>query len=478
MKITRLHRKNDQTGSAMLSVMILMLVIISGIAALASYVSATVQMADRRTDMITAIQFSQGGAAIGADDLNRALTNNTAALFVNLVGNSVAYSVRTDLGNALQKVFEKKVASPFSNQTVNVQIWMTNSTTPTKATIKCTAVVGKVTHTSQLNVNMVFGFGAAIISDSPGSSSTTPDKSAGLAGNVAVNGSSSGITVVDGGAGLAIWANGHANVDTLATVPAAAVLQSCFNTANKIPDYTLDGSTDQLFDFNRFKAASDVMGTHYTNLNNFFTNLNNAMASPAGALEGIIVVDIKKTDPYIGDFNATKMPNGIKVRGTLIFNFSSEYSPTDKLINTNKMEINPADMTGFDATKPSTYKTGYPPTFTNPARKASNVDITSKGFPNFNPSDDLPALMYNIGILDIHGQANICGVMYSPSYSEIENKYNNQIQYFKGSIIVGGGVYYENLKNSKSVISYDPLALDLLATSATKGKRVVATNWE
>lgn len=112
MKITRLHRKNDQTGSAMLSVMILMLVIISGIAALASYVSATVQMADRRTDMITAIQFSQGGAAIGADDLNRALTNNTAALFVNLVGNSVAYSVRTDLGNALQKVFEKKSPLP------------------------------------------------------------------------------------------------------------------------------------------------------------------------------------------------------------------------------------------------------------------------------------------------------------------------------------------------------------------------------
>jgi len=49
--------------------------------------------------------------------------------------------------------------------------------------------------------------------------------------------------------------------------------------------------------------------------------------------------------------------------------------------------------------------------------------------------------MYNIGILDIHGNANISGVLYTPSFVEIENKQNGQIQYFNGSIIGGGGIF-------------------------------------
>ena len=52
-------------------------------------------------------------------------------------------------------------------------------------------------------------------------------------------------------------------------------------------------------------------------------------------------------------------------------------------------------------------------------------------------SDDLPALMYNVGILDIHGNANICGGVYSPSFMEIENKEDGNLQYFNPNSEVG-----------------------------------------
>ena len=46
--------------------------------------------------------------------------------------------------------------------------------------------------------------------------------------------------MVDGGEGLAIWANGNANVDPLyAKVPASAVLRAAYGTANQIPDFVL-----------------------------------------------------------------------------------------------------------------------------------------------------------------------------------------------------------------------------------------------
>jgi hypothetical protein len=86
--------------------------------------------------------------------------------------------------------------------------------------------------------------------------------------------------------------------------------------------------------------------------------------------------------------------------------------------------------------------------------------------------------MYNIGILDIHGNANICGVVYTPSFMEIENKQSGQIQYFKGSLIGGGGIYVDNNVNAKTVVSYDKAALDLLATSHSKGKKILVAYWE
>ena len=479
MKTKYLPQRLHQEASALVAMLILMLVVSGTLAALAGYVTHTLRMGEHRTSWTKAVQFSQGGAAIGADDLNQALTNGLQTLDVRLVSTNLGYTLLTATGQtANQKIFQRTIASPFSNQTVLVKIIMTNSTSPSFAAIKSTAVVNGVPYTSTLNVILSFGFGAAIISDSPGSTSTGLAKSDAQQGNVVINGDTGGPTVIDGGGGLAIWANGRGNYDALATVSPTAVLANTYNTASQVPDYTLEGSPDQLFDFKRFIAVADVSKTHYTNLTQFFASNNAAFLTPAGALEGVIVVDIYKSDPKFTVLDPTSLPNGINVRGTLMFNFSSEFVGSDKIFNTATVNVNKANLSGLNPANPATYTTGYPPTYYDASKKPSNVDISSKGFSNFAPSDDLPAMMYNIGIFDIHGNANVCGVMYTPSFMEIENKKDSQIQYFKGALIGGAGVYVENLKISKSVVSYDPLCLDLLATAATKGKRVIPTYWE
>jgi hypothetical protein len=86
--------------------------------------------------------------------------------------------------------------------------------------------------------------------------------------------------------------------------------------------------------------------------------------------------------------------------------------------------------------------------------------------------------MYNIGILDIHGNANISGVLYTPSFVEIENKKDGQTQYFNGSIIGGGGIYIQNNQKATSIVTYNPATLDYLATSSNKGKRVATMFWK
>ena len=148
------------------------------------------------------------------------------------------------------------------------------------------------------------------------------------------------------------------------------------------------------------------------------------------------------------------------------------------------MNINPADMTNFVATDPTTYPSGYPPTYYDSTKNPTNVNITGKGFTNFASDEDLPAVMYSIGTVDMHGPVNISGVVYTPSYSEIENKGNegfvtaNQLQYFKGSIIVGMGIYYQNVQAATSIISYDSNTIDSLATWGSAGKTIKVAYWQ
>jgi hypothetical protein len=192
-------------------------------------------------------------------------------------------------------------------------------------------------------------------------------------------------------------------------------------------------------------------------------------------------------DKYIGTVYLPAVnpkTKGITVKGTLFFKFGSAYGPLDKIFNRMPMNINPANLTGLNAANPATYPSGYPAVYSDPSKNPVNVNIANKGFANFASDEDLPAVLYSIGTVDMHGPVNISGVVYTPSYSEIENKPNegfqvaNQIQYIKGSVIVGMGLYYQNVQAATSIISYDERTIDSLATWGNAGKTVKVGYWE
>jgi hypothetical protein len=476
MKINLHNRKQWEQGSIIIFV-IFLLVLLFALAQLAVYVTQMTKMQGRRNDTASAQQYAEAGAVIACSDFEAAFTNQASSLGSNLVGSTVApYKLNSALSTNKLLVYERTISSPFTNQTVFARITVTNTLAPQMALIDAAATVGQVTQHGTVNLQMAFGAGAAIVSVNAGTTSTGVSKSDAQAGNVVVNGGGSGSSlVVDGGKGLAILANGEANVSTTATVPASSVSSTNWGSGNQVPDYTSQGTANSLFDFNRFIAVADASNNHYTNVADFIT-----AAQLGTVLEGVVVVDIPYSQKSSANFSLANLPLGINIRGTLFVNFTGVgWTPTDKIISTAAININPANLTGVVASNPSTYTTGYPPTYTNPAKNPINVDISSKGFANFMPGDDLPAYMSSIGELDMHGPLNICGVVYTPSYMEVENKANNQTQYIRGSVIVGDGIYCENTSSgAKSIISYDPAALNFLATQNTKGKTVKVAYWQ
>ena len=485
MKISPANAKQFQQG-AIIPYLMVLIILTTTIAGVAAYVSQTLNFAQRRNDMIAARQFSEGGVAVAALDLDHAFALSSGALTA-----ISGYTVSSVSTNA---VFQRNVTTPFSNQTVVAQIWMVSGV-PQK--VVATAVVGQVSQTATLHVTMQFGAGGAVISTNDGSTSTGVSKSVGQEGNVVVNSSSSiGYTVVDGGSGKAILANGRANIDADLTtaIPASAISMNNGSTSNEIPDYTHPGSAAQLFDFNRFIAVADrtTGGAGYLGSNHFTNKLSfmNAMnAVPAGQyMEGVIVVNIKKSemgDDINDSTDATKgFLRGINVKGTLVFNFASDVASTDKIFDTATLNINPADLSHMVPGDSTTYTTGYPSLSATNPKNAININISNVPnpaggtFSNFTADDDLPAMMYNIGILDMHGPVNISGVVYSPSFFEIENK-KVSTQYFKGSLICGNGIFFSNeTKGAVSIISYDQGALDKLATLGNNGKSLFGTYWE
>ncbi|MFQ5504151.1 MAG: hypothetical protein ACE5F1_05035 [Planctomycetota bacterium] len=254
------------------------------------------------------------------------------------------------------------------------------------------------------------------------------------------------------------------------------VEQQLGGTTDEIPDFTALGGDDQLFDFPRFKAAALAgAGQVFSSLASFTTAMNKANDASA-PLEGIIVLDLDSaaegSSPKI-TVNASKgfyVPKGINIRGTLVFLFSQGTPAKYKVYIETALNLNAADLTGFDPADEGTYTTGYPATNLNdPQKYAWKAEITP-AFSNFRKGDDLPALMFNTGIVDIHGAANVCGVVYGPSFTEIENK-QGLTQYFNGSIIGGAGIYVEGHGSSGlQAIRYDPNTLSNLVTKDNKGK--------
>ena len=177
---------------------------------------------------------------------------------------------------------------------------------------------------------------------------------------------------------------------------------------------------------------------------------------------------------------STIFPGGINIRGTLFFNFTGPgWDCTSKIVTYRAaITVNAANMSTMNPAVPATYPTGYPPTYVNTAKKPSNVNI-SPAYVNFSPADDLPAVVYSIGEVDMHGPLNICGVFYTPCYMEIEEKSDNQTQYISGSVIMGDGIYLENTANSAvTIVTYDPNTIKNLATTNNVGKSVYMTYWQ
>ncbi|MFQ5505303.1 MAG: hypothetical protein ACE5F1_10950, partial [Planctomycetota bacterium] len=201
------------------------------------------------------------------------------------------------------------------------------------------------------------------------------------------------------------------------------IQQGLGGTPEQIPDFTALGGADQLFDFDRFQAAANAgAGTVFTSIASFASAMNtaNGLGEP---LEGIIVLDLDSgaegSKPKIIPTVPSKpgevqVAGGINIRGTLLFRFNSGTASDYKVFITTALNLNAGDISGLNPADESTYATAYPPNFVDTSKAPWNVDITP-GFENFDASSDLPALMFNTGIVDIHGSANVCGVVYGPS---------------------------------------------------------------
>ncbi|MGH7971338.1 MAG: hypothetical protein ACREIC_21685, partial [Limisphaerales bacterium] len=415
----------------MLPFLIILLIVSLSVAALGAYVSQSSKLTQRRTCMIAALQYAAGGAVVAVRDLGAAVTNTApATLGSKLTSISYApYTLNGALGGTSNQVYQRTIASsaPFNNQTVNVEIWLPNVSAPSTAQVIASATVGPVTQTATVNVSMSFGYGAAILSVNDGTLETGATKGVAQDGNVTVNGSGKGPMVVYGGTnGLAVLANGMANVSTTNTsivdVPRSSLSMTNYSAGTPIPDFTSQGTSNTLFDISRFIAVADATtpGGYAPSGNNHFTNLATfivaaALHPPANPMQGVIVVDVSQTDKAMGNFDTKNLPLGINAEGSLVFNFlGSGWNPTtSKIVIDTPVNINPANLSGLVATDPATYTTGYPPTYTDPTKNPVNISITPT-YQNFTASDDLPALIYTIGVVDLHNSLNICGAMYTP----------------------------------------------------------------
>lgn len=485
---TIVNKNKQRTRGVSIVFFILVMVLVWSIAAMAFYVTSNSTLQHRRNDMLAATEYADGGAVIACRELELAFTNNIAGttFFSRLTTNAAgAYSL-VSVTNASSLVYQRTITTPFTNQSVTAQISVSNTPLPQTAKVIAMATVNKATVTNTVNLQMPFAFGAAIISVNAGTSDTSVSKtSAQNDGNVVINGSGQGPMVVNGGKGLAVLANGRVNVSATndATV-IAGVSMTNESTANQLPDYTGQGNANTLFDIGRFIAVADLTPNGpSTRTNNHFTNIATFVAAvnlhlPTNPIEGVVVLDVAQSDN--GNLNASSLPNGVNIRGMLLFNFvgSGWNATSTKIVSDAAFNINPADLSHVVATNVSTYTTGYPPVYSDPTKNPDNINITSKGYANFTSADDLPAFVYSIGVVDLHGPLDISGVMYTPSYMEIENKTTGATQYINGAVIMGSGIYLEDTSKSTTIVTYDPNAVNALATSNNVGRKVFASYWQ
>jgi hypothetical protein len=350
--------------------------------------------------------------------------------------------------------------------------------------VSCTVPAAKATRrvVAYYSFGLSKAFGGAVISDMHPLSGSPTGKSGAKLGNLVFDGK--GRTdqhIVFGD----LKANGQIRFDTSAMTTANApsflrahrgeVQASLLGTDDEIPDYTSLGGPNQLFDFDRFEAAAGAGAGAVHNSIAAFEAAMDAANAAGEPLEGIHVL---KIDPAVeGGSPKIDIAGGIRMTGTLVFRFAPGTDPLYKVVCDLPMSINAADLTGVTFNDEGTWTTGYPGVYVDPTKRPDQVNI-SPAFTNFTADSDYPALMFDNGVVDIHGPANICGVIYGPSFVEIENKHN-QLQFVHGAVFGGGGVFFEanGTAGALQAIRFDPLTIDRLETKDQKGQVLTRTGF-
>src|ERR1043165_6460765 len=143
---TRIAPKVSCHGSALLGYLFVALVVMATLAALGGLLVQNLNYSQRRQEIVNARQFAQAGAAICAQDVERAYTNENGLFFSNLtVTLTNRYAKNESKSTSSQWVYQRTISSPFTNQSVVAQIWSTNSLQPSKVKCVASATVGRST---------------------------------------------------------------------------------------------------------------------------------------------------------------------------------------------------------------------------------------------------------------------------------------------------------------------------------------------
>ncbi len=207
-----------------------------------------------------------------------------------------------------------------------------------------------------------------------------------------------------------------------------------------------DDPSGQLFDFGRYKAAATATSNTLT-WSQFETKVVNNEQ-----MHGIVHVTLDAS----AFVEHPKLQTGsVNVKGTLVIDLINTIpGPFFKVFIEVPININPVispttstttlSPTDFDAwttaaaartstLDPSPWPSGYANGWSEVASISGGVkDPKGKaitGYEPFGQTEDMPAMMYSGGIVDVHHDANISGVVYTPEFIEIEQKEkNNEVQ--------------------------------------------------
>jgi hypothetical protein len=368
----------------------------------------------------------------------------------------------------------------------------------------------------EIDVELLFDseqYGAAILSTSPDFGLTTGGgKPRAQAGNVVFD-KNNGYMAVMG----KVKANGaitnklgqdldDSNVaDSIHTRHPPGLAAGLAASDDELPDASVSGGQDAIFDLDRMIAAADAgAGERFSGLQAFADAL-----ADRGTLSGIVVVDVDPADhvvrrgsavqllepilgPLAGGTPAYIRTPDIAIDGTLIFNTAPQFTVEGITYDTPRsfritiespLLINPIDETEVmsylaEVAAYSTAAANGDPNAHEPTPPLGANPFLADGYARARPwevslpaeyspyaeGDDLPALAYRLGTIDVDGTANVGGVVFSPDFIEIQNMART-MQYFWGMVLSGGGVYVQDLGGQGQIgIVQGRGALDRLAT--------------